>query len=357
MPGKKHKSLSKNQHIGVIRLSAMGDVAMTLPVLQSLLKHHPNLEVTFVSRPFFKPLFNRLERLNFFEIDLKKRHKGLPGLFRLYKDLKKINITAWADLHQVLRSVVLDVLFYFSGTPLKIIEKGRIEKKRLTRCKNKIFKPLTPMHERYADVFRRLGFALPPLKNNFLPKPDPHSLQKKGFLRPSPLKRVGVAPFAKFESKTYPPDLMRLVLESLINSAEYEIYLFGAPSERARLDELLNAQNNVLNCAGKLTFEEEIVLLSHLDVMLSMDSGNGHIAAAFGVPVVTIWGATHPYAGFAPFGQSLENSLVPNLDKYPCLPTSVFGKTLPENYKDSMRSIKPESVVQSVNEVLKGKGQ
>lgn len=352
MPGKNHKKSTVALHIGVIRLSAMGDVAMTLPVLLNLLNQYPHLEITFVSRPFFKPLFASLPRVHFFEIDLKNRHKGFTGLYRLYRDLKKRKITAWADLHQVMRTYVLDFLFFLSGTPLKIINKGRLEKKKLTRCRHKIFRPLTPMHQRYVAVFRDLGFEFSLADDTFLSTPSPSPITEK-YVSNQKIRRIGVAPFAKFESKTYPADLMKTVLSSLAQNPDYELYLFGAPSEKEKLNTLFDGQKNIVNLAGTLSFEEEISLLAHLEVMLSMDSGNGHIAAAFGVPVVTLWGATHPYAGFAPYGQSLENALIPNREKYPCLPTSVFGKTLPENYKDCMRSIKPERVVQRVNEVLK----
>lgn len=353
MPGKNHKVAAKKVHIAVIRLSAMGDVAITLPVIQCLLKQHPELEITFVSRPFFKPLFSSFDRVHFFQIDLKKRYKGLWGLYRLYRDLKKRNVTACADLHQVLRSLVLDLFFYLSGTHVKMIDKGRLDKKRLTRCRNKIFKPLPSTHERYAEVFRKLGFDLPPLRDNFLQKPEVSQLRSKGYLIRPELKRIGVAPFAKYDSKTYPSDLMKTVLEALSKNQECEIFLWGAPSEKELLDALFDQQKNIINLAGKLSFKDEIALMAQLDVMLSMDSGNGHIAAAFGVPVVTIWGATHPYAGFAPFGQAFKNGLIPDRERYPCLPTSVFGKTMPIDYRDCMRSIAPESVVKKINEILR----
>src|SRR5690606_4124100 len=110
--------------------------------------------------------------------------------------------------------------------------------------------------------------------------------------------------------------------------------------------------SNVMVVAGKLKFTQELSLIQHLNVMLSMDSGNGHIAAMYGVSVVTLWGQTHPYAGFFPFNQPLVNILIPNLEKYPFLPTSVYGNKIIEGYSDAMRSIPPQLIVNKINELL-----
>jgi len=107
--------------------------------------------------------------------------------------------------------------------------------------------------------------------------------------------------------------------------------------------------------AGKIPFQEELNLISNLDVMLSMDSGNGHIAAILGIPVVTLWGATHPFAGFLPFNQSLDNALVSDRNQYPNLPTSVYGNKRVAGYENAMRTILPEQVVARMEDVLRSK--
>ena len=95
------------QHILIIRMSAMGDVAMTVPVIKSFAQNYPDTKITLVSRAFFKPLFKDIANLNFFEVDLKGKHKGIMGIYRLSKDLLKLKIDMIADLHYVLRSRIL----------------------------------------------------------------------------------------------------------------------------------------------------------------------------------------------------------------------------------------------------------
>ena len=111
-------------------------------------------------------------------------------------------------------------------------------------------------------------------------------------------------------------------------------------------------KENVINVAGKIKLPQELDLISNLDVMLSMDSGNAHIAAMLGIKVITLWGATHPFAGFAPFNQPLENCLVSDREKYPKLPTSVYGNKIVAGYEDAMRTIKPQNVIDLINKLL-----
>ncbi|TNF72820.1 MAG: ADP-heptose--LPS heptosyltransferase RfaF, partial [Bacteroidetes bacterium] len=104
--------------------------------------------------------------------------------------------------------------------------------------------------------------------------------------------------------------------------------------------------------AGKMTLSEELAVISNLDLMLSMDSGNGHLAAMYGIPVITVWGVTHPYAGFAPFLQPEKNSITANREQFPLIPTSVYGNKVPVGYGEVMRTIPPERIYRGILQVL-----
>lgn len=324
----------------------MGDVAMTVPVIRALTAQH-QVRVTVVSRPFFEPFFNDIKNVEFFGVDLQNRHKGFSGLYRLFKDLKAKNIDYVADLHNVLRSKVVGSFFKLSGKKVVTLDKGRQEKKALTRPENKVLQPLKSMHERYANVFGELGFKVD-LSNPKFPEKknlNEEALKKLGGFAQ---KNIGIAPFAQYETKTYPIDLMQQVIDKLAQNPENKIFLFGGKSDLPNLEKLQNNHQNVVITTGKLTFEQELQLISNLDVMLSMDSGNAHIASMYGVKTVVLFGATHPFLGFMPFGQPFENALLPDLKKYPKLPTSVYGNKIVEGYKDVMRTISPEAVVAKI---------
>ena len=335
-----------------MRLSAMGDVAMTVPVLRAFVKQYPEVKITLISRPFFKPFFEGIPNLQFFAFDEKEKHKGFLGLFRLFKEVKKLKIDAFADLHNVLRSKVVSLLFALSGKKRATVDKGREGKKELTRAENKIFKQLPTMFERHAKVFEQLGFPLD-LSNPEFPKKAVLNAEITDLVGENYQKLIGIAPFAQYDSKVYPLDLMREVISKLAENPNYKILLFGGGKKEIEiLDSLSKPFENVINMAGKIKFQQELQLISNLNVMLSMDSGNAHIAAMLGVKVVTLWGATHPYAGFLPFNQSLENALTSDRNQYPHLPTSVYGNKIVEGYEDAMRSISPEKVIAKIQEQL-----
>ncbi|WP_348824632.1 glycosyltransferase family 9 protein [Flavobacterium aestuarii] len=335
-----------------MRLSAMGDAAMTVPVLRAFANQYPGIKITVISRPFFKPFFDGIPNLSFFAFDDKQRHKGFKGLLRLFQDLKALEIDAFADLHNVLRSKVVRTLFALSGKKTASVDKGREEKKALTRVENKIFKPLTTMFERHAKVFEELGFPVD-LSNPVFPKKAILDQEVIGIIGENNQKLIGIAPFAQYHSKVYPQDLMQEVINQLAENKAQKILLFGGGKKEIEiLNQLSSGKENVINMAGKIKFSQELQLISNLDVMLSMDSGNAHIAAMLGVKVITLWGATHPYAGFSPFNQPLENALVSDRNLFPKLPTSVYGNKIIEGYEDAMRTIPVERVVNSVQEKI-----
>jgi len=304
----------------MIRFSALGDVAMTVPVVKQALQQNPDLEITVVSNAFHQPLFTGIERCHFHPAFVKQRHKGITGLYRLYKELtQKQRFDAVADFHGVLRAQILRCYFSISGYPTAVIDKGRAEKKSLTLKQDKILKPLTSTFERYAAVLRQLGIEvnLHQQEAPFGKQPLPNLIREK-LSGDKPL--AGITPFAHYAGKMYPPEKMKKVVTLL--TQQYTILLFGSKEESAILEQWASEIPNTLNMAGKYTFSEELAVMSQLSVMLCMDSANMHLASLFGVRVISIWGATHPFAGFYGWGQDSANAVSTDLS---CRPCSVFG--------------------------------
>ena len=335
-----------SKNILVIRLSAMGDVAMTVPVLRALTLKYPEVRITVLTRAFFKPFFRDLENVDVFSADLKGQHKGVFGLYKLAKALNKKPFYMVADLHNVLRSKTLKK--FISCKRFISIDKGRKEKKLLTS--GKVFKQLKTTHQRYADVFEGLGYKVD-LSNPSFPKRAVLSSKLQRLLGNNPIKTIGIAPFAAHEGKMYPLNLMKHVIENL--SQDCKVVLFGGGKNESKiLNEYENNFENTINLAGKVSLDEEMDVISTLDVMLSMDSGNAHIAAMLGVKVVTIWGVTHPFAGFAPFNQPENNGLVANRTKFPLIPTSVYGNKYPDTYTEVAGGITPKMVVDKLKSII-----
>lgn len=315
---------SRPSRILVLRFNALGDVAMTIPVLWSFRSQFPGVEICVVSRPFAAPLLSPLPGVTFFPLNLQERHRGFIGILRLFRDLKQMeDWTAVADLHNVLRTRMLRFLFKLSGVRTASIDKGRREKRLLTQKVSKRLEPLRSTHERYAEVFRKLGFPVSLKADKTFSFPLESTPHISSLAKCKKGSWVGIAPFAKHKGKSYPLEKMKLVVHLLLEDPELSIFLFGGgPQEEKALEALSYSHERVVNLSGKFPLEGEMAFMSRLDVMISMDSANMHLASLAGVPVISIWGATHPYAGFYGWNQSPENAIQADLF---CRPCSVFG--------------------------------
>ena len=328
----------------------MGDVVMTIPVIRCLEKKYPENKFIFVTRPKFRYFFDEFKNVKVFEVDLEKRHKGVFGLFNLFSDLRKLNPKRIADLHSVLRTNILSFLFRLIFTKVSVIDKKRKERKALTRKVNKIFKPLTPVHYLYQEVFNKLGLSIDLTKDHLYPPSKTFNLNIdqidiKG-------KMVGIAPFAKHSAKMYPLDLMQKIVSYLQD--RHTVFLFGSGKiEMQTISGWSSALKNVYSCDILGSFENEIGLISNLDLMISMDSANGHIASIYNVPVITIWCLTHPYTGFTTFNNDPNNQFLANREEYPLIPNSIYGNKMISGYENAARTINFQDILARVNTILK----
>lgn len=309
----------------VIRFSAFGDVAMTIPVIYSLAKQYPELDITFLSRENFKPLFQHLpSNVHFIGVDLEE-YNGIWGLYRLSKELKKEKFDIVADFHNVLRTKFIRQQLHRDGSLIATLNKGRKEKKELTRKKNKRLRPLKSTFQRYLEVLDKLSY---PTELSFLSlfKSKPQSTVQLSIKELQHKKEsdiwIGIAPFAKHKGKIYPPNLMLRVIKNVLKDNR-KIILFGGGKEEIELfNKWREDYPQLIIAAKKLSLEQELILMDNLDCMLSMDSANMHLASLVNTPVLSIWGATHPYCGFFGWNQDLNNAIQLNM---PCRPCSVFG--------------------------------
>jgi len=343
--------MKRDKKVLILRFSSLGDIAIMIPVLRALSKKYPNVEFNLASRPKMAPLFEEFVNINFIPLDLDNDYKGLNGIYKLFKILKLTKPTHIADLHFVIRTRIIGLLFKILGYRVKSIDKGRKQKKALTRIKNKHFEPLTPTIFRYSKVFSKLGFSIDFTKNE-LPHNNSLPEKLKEVFYADKKKWIGIAPFASFEGKTYPLNLMQQVIVFL--QRDYKILLLGnGKKEEDLLSVWTKAYSNCWNASKELDFKEQLMVFPFLDLVISMDSLNGHLASNAGVPVITIWGQTHPYAGFAPFGQPELNSICSDRIKYPGIPTSIYGKNIPRGYENVFKTISPKTVIERTLEVLK----
>jgi len=326
----------------IIRFSALGDIAMTVPVVHDLAMQYPDLEITMLSREMAGPLFERMPgNVHFIAADLNGRHKGLLGLCRLWRDAHLNDFDYIADFHDVLRTWWLRAEGCLHCKKIAKIDKGRQGKKALTRQKDKVLVQQATSFERYAKVLEQLGFPITPK----FTKLDYFCFCEKE--KTTNETWVGLAPSAKYNAKVYPSEKMEQVIKALNERENTTVFLFGGGTEEdQQIDNLCSKYEHVKPAKSQQGLKGELAMMGQLDVMLSMDSANMHLASLVGTRVVSIWGGTHPYAGFMGWNQKKSDCIQLDL---PCRPCSVYGNKpcLRGDYA-CMNGITPEQIVEKL---------
>lgn len=340
------KSKKLPQHIAVMRLSAMGDVAMMAHTLRAFREAYPSVRVTLVTRRLFAPFFEGLG-VDILEVDTKHRHKGFMGLMRLFGDIRRgRNVDAFGDMHGSLRTLILRLLMRLTACRVSSIHKGRVEKWFRVGYNSHNGVPLKHTVVRYCDVLRDMGFEFD--------DPTPAS-REENQKRPNPMgekhgRWIGFAPFSAHKGKTYPSDMAEELVGLLAGDCERLFIHSGSGKEADFAHAMESKYENVVALNGKVNLAEELNLIAHLDCIVSMDSLAMHMASLTGTPTVSVWGATHPALGFLGWGCDQNGILQADL---PCQPCSVYGKRKCRSgdYK-CLKAITPQMVADKVRELM-----
>lgn len=330
-------------NILVFRLSALGDVAMTIPVIYSVARSYPQHSFIVVTSAFASRLFIGKPK-NVDVVGLSKwESKGFFGTFRLIKRLKTLPIDAVADLHNVLRSWLVDAYFRLRMKPIAMLDKHRSERRAILHDHSRV---ATPFVQRYFEVFARLGLSAQPQFTSVFTAHLPEV--PAGLPAKANEEWVGVAPFARYRTKTYDYSQMQEVITLLSARPRSRVFLFGARGKEEKLLRQWAAKmENVFVVAGRLQLEEELALMAHLDVILTMDSANMHMASLVGTRAVTIWGGTTPACGFLGHEQQISDALTAGLS---CQPCSIAGSDrCPLGHMQCMQALSPQVIVDRIN--------
>jgi len=332
----------------VIRLSALGDVAISVPLVKALAEQYPEHEFMMLSQPQMAGLFEHCpSNVVFHAADIRDKHKGLLGLHRLYKEIGYHQVDVICDMHDVIRTRILCFFFKLHRIPVFRIDKQRKERRLLTRRDHKVFKQLKTSFQRYRDVFAFAGLSLNYF--DFWPKMG-SSLEALPEIEvqfgPKKTIWLGFAPFARHEGKIYPLEKAEKVLAHFAADSRFTIFLFGGGKNE--MDQMVQWKDKFPSVVlpGAKNLKEEVSLMSCLDLMFAMDSANMHLSSLAHTPAVSIWGATHSYAGFYGLFQSERNMIQAEL---PCRPCSVFGnKPCYRGDYACMHLISPESIIEHI---------
>ncbi|MGB7062969.1 MAG: glycosyltransferase family 9 protein [Candidatus Zixiibacteriota bacterium] len=340
------------KRILIIRLSSLGDVILTTPVIAALKVKFPHSELFFLSKARYGDLLRNDPRISsLVEFDPAGKDKGLSGFISLISELRSHDFDLLVDLHSNLRSLLVRHL-------VKSKIKLKYNKRWLSRFLMVHFKflktrPVSTVNS-YLEVLKQLNVNT--TENRILVFLNPEDVDfSDHFLLEQQVKKddivVGVHPGAKWETKRWDGGKFARVCQSLVEKLGCKIVLLGDAGE-AKLVQLIGKDiptERLVKAVG-LPLGRVMSLIKRCDCLITNDSGPMHIASALRVPVVAIFGPTHPKLGFAPVG---SKNVVLCAD-VKCSPCSLHGeKRCSKKYIFCMDLIKPDMVIEAVERLLK----
>lgn len=299
MPAYTQVRLKAIQRILVIRLSSIGDILLTTPVLRLLRHHCPEAQIEFLVKAAYQDLLRThpcVDRLRLFE----------PGQSwrQTLGELRQRPYDLVLDLHRTLRSR----LFYHGLSARHKLAYGKHTLRRtlLVRLGWNTFRNITPVPELYAMPLRRLGIQSPlgPLEMHLDVDCLPAVQARLAHTLPDdydgPL--LALAPGARWATKRWPVTSFATVAQSMAHTHSAAVVILGGAEDRSLGQELQHRLHApVVDCTGQLTLMQTAVLLQRCRLLISNDSGLMHMATALQVPVVALFGPTVEEFGFYPF--------------------------------------------------------
>lgn len=319
------------KHIAILRFSAITEIAIAAPLIRAYALANPDIRFTVVSIPFLRAFFDGIPNLGYLPLNVSEAQEekySLSFLWHVIRTVFGTRPTGIADLSNTSLSRAVCSIPKMHG-----VEIHSVKDPTRFSMKNE------HIQKRYEDVLTSFGID----SLHFAERPfEPHVKMKYTF------HRIGIAPFAKYEGKSWPYKNMESVVASLCSDPNNKIYLFGDKNREAQI--LQGWEFLYPNCesiAGKYILKEELDLIRSLDLMVTMDSANMHFASFVQTPVISIWGATHPSLGYYGCGQDPDYAIGVKMG---CRPCSLFGNGQCSRHDYAcLTRITPDMVIDKIN--------
>lgn len=333
---------SDYRRILLIRLSSLGDIILTTPVLRLLRESWPSARIDVMVKAEFQDVLRAhpcVDRL--LPVDTRE------PLRHTIRALRETHYDLVLDLHRTMRSFWL---YRFSRARQRLAyRKHTLRRALLVHCKWNTLPQTVPVPERYALPLRWLGVMTP------LPQTELHVdaesalaveqyLAEAGFKLPTvPRCLIAVAPGSRWKTKQWPVERYAAAAQELAARHDATIVMLGDGHDRPLVQEFQqHVAVPVIDTVGQLPLMQTAALLQQCRLLLCNDSGLMHMAAALGVPVVAVFGPTVQALGFYPF-QAMAQVVSHPLSCRPC--TTKGLHRCPRGHYDCMRRIAPQQVV------------
>lgn len=342
-------STTSSFKILIIRMSSIGDIVLTTPVLRLLKQKFPGSKIDFVIKKQFAPVLSDNPFLNRLLIFDRADNKSLK---QIRNEIVATKYDIIFDLHKNFRSYYLTN--ETSAGKIARYKKGVWRRFLFVKFKIRPKKKLLPVYQRYLACLKFLNihddFAGPDFFINDSLQTE-ISTKYSHFLNEHKSLLIGVAPGASFKTKRWTPEGFSEVINRLIEEKNAGIILFGNEADRNITTALrIKNKTRAMDVTGELSIMETTALLNHCHIVLTNDTGLMHIATALKKKVVAIFGSTTEDLGFFPY--NTEHIVVQN-DKLNCRPCSHIGRhECPKKHFKCMKDISSQQVYEAVLKMI-----
>ena len=331
----------------IIRLSSIGDIVLTTPLIRCLKQHYPNSQIDFVVKAKYAELLQHHPALH--DIYRFPDHGGLSALWDARAWVKAREYACILDLHKNIRSLLLTRAL--GGTTVLRFKKFGYRRFLLVKFGINLYRRIVPVYQRYLEAAADLGVEDDGRGTElFVPRSVVEGLLSRLQLYGIETKKiVAFAPGAGYFTKRWPVDYFVILARQAIE-AGYTPVILGDRQDVPVARAICEQAPGAVHFAGKLSLLESAALLQLASLLICNDTGQMHMAEAVGTPVVALFGSTVEEFGFFPV---LENSVVVENRDISCRPCSHVGRnTCPEGHFLCMRSLLPEQVWQAALTIL-----
>ena len=341
----------KIRKIGIFQTSFIGDSVLTTPLIQKTKKLFPDTQIVVITRPQTEDIFKRLPEVSEVILNDKRGWNKIAGVWKTARAIKKSGIDILLVPHRSFRSALIA---WLSGVPIRI---------GFTSSEGWFFYTKTvPFSWMIHDAERNLSllqgiakekFAAEKLSMSFTPSADENVARLLKDFNLEGKKLVGIHAGSAWPTKCWPMEYFVELISKLQTELGLQVVLVGGGKQDTDLGEKICqlAQGHAASLCGKTSLADLMALMKHLSLFITNDSGPMHIATAFDVPTLAIFGPTTRELGFFPYGQGHRVLEVKDL---PCRPCALHGgKKCPLKHFKCMKDITPQQVFDNAKEMLK----
>lgn len=333
----------------VVRLSSIGDIILTTPLLRSLKKAFPNAGITFIIKKQYSELLKDSPYID--ELITFDQNQGKAGLRRIREQLKVQHFDLYIDIHKNWRSFYLRM--GLRNARITSYSKLIFKRSMLVWFKINLYGEVRPVYERYFDSVRDFGISYDGQGTEIV-FPETamqnvrHLLDEAGYDFRRPL--VIICPSATYFNKRWKPEGFIETARYLVREKSAFVVIHGGKEDKPLCSMISTAIGDGSgSMAGRLSLSESAALLKTANLVIANDSGLLHLAQSQKTPVIGIYGSTTRELGYFPLAE--QSTVIET--KLSCRPCTHNGLNYcPRKHFRCMNDINAETVIKAAMQYL-----